>query len=457
MRVKHVFSGPVAAHCFALTADGRCFSWGRNEHGELGQGHVTNIYKPTELTNIPFASKSLSTTTPEVSEGNGESSQEPVKEKIIAGACGGHHSIIVSNLGNVYTAGQGSSGQLGIGKMPETQKSFVRIPGSAFNGEKAVNCSAGREFSMVVTEEGSVFSFGHPIYGQLGNGTEGKYIERANKITYTFLKVPYKIAFQRPESDSPLGKAEKDKPVKIKGVACGANHTIAMDEEGKLYSWGFGGYGRLGHKDNKDQMAPKAVKLFHEEEKPVDLNLPKFMQRRVPPTRATAIGCGASASFAVVGEPYFALYQWGITKRTGEAFMYPQICMQVSGWKIRTFACGITSTMIASERKVISWGPSPTYGELAYGPDGPKSSTVSREVESLSEAIIKQVAMGSSHSLAIIDIDDVKGPKILEALPVFDPQKEPKPGVEIKKKKARRKSDPGKNKKKQKTADPVEE
>lgn len=35
--------------------------------------------------------------------------------------------------------------------------------------------------------------------------------------------------------------------VKIQDIACGINHTIALDTEGRLFSWGFGGYGRLGH------------------------------------------------------------------------------------------------------------------------------------------------------------------------------------------------------------------
>lgn len=29
-----------------------------------------------------------------------------------------------------------------------------------------------------------------------------------------------------------------------------------------MFSWGFGGYGRLGHAEQKDEMVPRLVKLF---------------------------------------------------------------------------------------------------------------------------------------------------------------------------------------------------
>lgn len=36
-------------------------------------------------------------------------------------------------------------------------------------------------------------------------------------------------------------------------------HSMAVDTEGKLYSWGDGNYGKLGHGDNTTQKVPKLV------------------------------------------------------------------------------------------------------------------------------------------------------------------------------------------------------
>ena len=35
-----------------------------------------------------------------------------------------------------------------------------------------------------------------------------------------------------------------------------------MDSKKRVFSWGFGGYGRLGHADNKDEMVPRQIKSF---------------------------------------------------------------------------------------------------------------------------------------------------------------------------------------------------
>ena len=41
---------------------------------------------------------------------------------------------------------------------------------------------------------------------------------------------------------------------KIVKISCGPQHTVVVDEDNKAYSWGFGGYGRLGHSETADQL-----------------------------------------------------------------------------------------------------------------------------------------------------------------------------------------------------------
>ena len=35
-----------------------------------------------------------------------------------------------------------------------------------------------------------------------------------------------------------------------------------MDMQGRIFTWGFGGYGRLGHNGPKDEPVPCSVKIF---------------------------------------------------------------------------------------------------------------------------------------------------------------------------------------------------
>lgn len=46
-------------------------------------------------------------------------------------------------------------------------------------------------------------------------------------------------------------------------AACGDNHTLAVTEEGGLWSWGAGGYGRLGHGNHNHAHVPSRVDSCH--------------------------------------------------------------------------------------------------------------------------------------------------------------------------------------------------
>lgn len=47
----------------------------------------------------------------------------------------------------------------------------------------------------------------------------------------------------------------------IVDIACGGAHSAAVTAGGEIYTWGKGRYGRLGHGDSEDQMKPKLVKF----------------------------------------------------------------------------------------------------------------------------------------------------------------------------------------------------
>lgn len=45
----------------------------------------------------------------------------------------------------------------------------------------------------------------------------------------------------------------------VKQVACGRFHSACVAEDGRLYTWGRGASGQLGHGDTNDQATPKEV------------------------------------------------------------------------------------------------------------------------------------------------------------------------------------------------------
>lgn len=47
---------------------------------------------------------------------------------------------------------------------------------------------------------------------------------------------------------------------KITSISCGNNYTLAIDDEGNLFSWGYGKHGVLGLGDEEDRLEPTLVK-----------------------------------------------------------------------------------------------------------------------------------------------------------------------------------------------------
>ncbi|KAM9217761.1 LOW QUALITY PROTEIN: protein RCC2 [Leptosomus discolor] len=372
IQVRSVVSGPCAAHSLLITAEGKLWSWGRNEKGQLGHGDTKRVEAPKLI---------------EVLGG----------EAIVLAACGRNHTLALTESGSVFAFGENKMGQLGLGNQTDAVPSPTQI---MYNGQPITKLACGAEFSMIMDCKGNLYSFGCPEYGQLGHNSDGKFIARAQRIEYDCELVPRRVAiFIEKTKDGQILPVPN---VVVRDVACGANHTLILDSQKRVFSWGFGGYGRLGHAEQKDEMVPRLVKLFD-----------------FPGRGAAQIYAGYTCSFAV--SEIGGLFFWGATNTSRESTMYPKIVQDLCGWKIRSLACGKSSIIVAADESTISWGPSPTFGELGYGDHKPKSSTAAQEVKTLDGIYTEQVAMGC-HSLVIArdGTDDEK--EKLRKLPEYNPR-----------------------------------
>lgn len=93
-----------------------------------------------------------------------------------------------------------------------------------------------------------VYALGSTEKGQLGNGRTGEHFISGNKLAFNTHTEPL------------LVRALASK--KIIEISCGQQHSIAMDEDGYCYVWGFGGHGRLGLGSGQDQLSPVLVPSF---------------------------------------------------------------------------------------------------------------------------------------------------------------------------------------------------
>uniref|UniRef100_A0A452XV34 UVB-resistance protein UVR8 n=1 Tax=Aegilops tauschii subsp. strangulata TaxID=200361 RepID=A0A452XV34_AEGTS len=359
--IRFVASGCAACHCVALSSDGRCFSWGRNEKGQLGHGD-------TLLRNLPTVVSKLS------------------KYNIIAAGVGRNHTVVVTDDGRSFAFGDNRHGQLGMGSL----RSGTRVSPVPCLVTKATNAVCGADFTVWLSsvEGSSILTAGLPQYGQLGHGSDNEYNANASSVRLTYDPQPH------PRAIAALsGKT-------VVKVACGTNHTVAVDSSGFVYTWGFGGYGRLGHNEQKDEWQPRLVEIFQK-------------NNMLSPSDIISAG---SASSACTAGGRGQLYVWGKLKNWGDECMYPKPVRDLSGWNIRCMASGDMHHIVGAEDSCISWGLS-EYGELGYGPTQ-KSSVNPKKVDILEGMHVTSVGCGVGMSLIVVDRANV-GDK-LDQLDNFD-------------------------------------
>lgn len=259
---------------------------------------------------------------------------------VIGAACGRNHTLFLTSRGIVFAAGDNKLGQCGVGK---TTPQIVTATKVKYIGPPIIKVDCGADFSVILDIKGGLYSFGSPEYGALGHNTDGKYFITNSKMAFHYEKVPKRIVLYvergKDGHTTPLDRVE------ITDFSCGHYHTVAIDSKSRAFSWGFGGIGRLGHNEQRDELVPRLIKFLE------------------PPNRGVrSVHCGSTYSIAI--NVHGNALMFGQTKRTGEANMYPKPIQDLSGWDIRCIGCSQTSVVVAADDSVIAWGSSPTFGEL---------------------------------------------------------------------------------------------
>ena len=106
-------------------------------------------------------------------------------EKITSISCGYRHALALTQSGKVYSWGCNSHGELGLKHNNyEGHPKLVEMP----NNISVKQISGGNDFSLLLTTEGNIYSFGNNSHGQLGlNNTNDVFIptlvSNTSKIT----------------------------------------------------------------------------------------------------------------------------------------------------------------------------------------------------------------------------------------------------------------------------------
>jgi alpha-tubulin suppressor-like RCC1 family protein len=144
----------------------------------------------------------------------------PAGTRVIQVAPGCAHSLALTSTGSVLAWGDNSSGQLGNGATSPFSATPAPVPLPA--GVRIRSVSGGCSFSLAVTTSGQVYAWGSNSTGTLGNGQTGGF-----SATPGLVKLPA--------------------GVRIRSVAGGFDHALAVTTEGQVYAWGGNDDGQLGN------------------------------------------------------------------------------------------------------------------------------------------------------------------------------------------------------------------
>ncbi|KAJ8962033.1 hypothetical protein NQ314_005815 [Rhamnusium bicolor] len=353
------------------TSGCKVYVWGLNDKDQLGGMKGSKV-------KLPILSELLSL----------------LKPIHIAG--GSKSLFIVSQEGKLYACGEGTNGRLGLGhnnNVPSPRP----IPFLSQYVVKKVAVHSGGKHAMALTLDGKVFSWGEGEDGKLGHG---------NRLN---LDKPRMIESLRSK--------------KTRDIACGSSHSAAITSSGELYTWGLGEYGRLGHGDNVTQLKPKLVKALVGH-------------------RIVQVACGSRDAQTLALSDEGLVFSWGdgdfgkLGRGGSEGCNIPHNIERLNSLGVIQIECGAQfSLALTRSGDIWTWGKGdyfrlghgtdqhvrkPTvidtlkdkkvihvavyaWGDNDHGQQGNGTTIVNRKpalVHGLEDVHINRVACGSSHSIA---------------------------------------------------------
>ncbi|KAL6547123.1 hypothetical protein OROMI_022844 [Orobanche minor] len=325
-------------HAILVTKQGEIFSWGEEDGGRLGHGVESDFSHPKLV-------------------------QALTGKSIEAVACGEHHSCAVTLSGDLYTWGDAS--------LSGPSNWIPKKVGGPIDGLQVASVSCGPWHTALVTSAGRLFTLGDGTFGALGHGDCGG------------SNVPREV--------------EALKGLTTMKVACGIWHTAAVVEvtsnseqspnqilAGKLFTWGDGDKGQLGHGDSKPRLVPECVASL------VD-------------TDFSQVACGNNLTVALTTSG--RVYTMGsiIHGQQGSCLADGKIPICVRGniaeSCVEEIACGSHHVaVLTSKSEVYTWGKG-SNGQLGLGDHDDRN--IPTLVAFLKDKQVKSIACGSNFTAII--------------------------------------------------------
>ena len=231
----------LSYNTFALDTAGTVWAWGTGTNGALGNNTITSVSSPTTLvggrqfaalaTGVMPAAQAPSGGALDMNGyawvwGNnnvgqlGQNTTATVSSPV--SVIGGRQFVALNRNGRAidlnnqaWAWGGNSYGQLGIGSYTSQSS-----PTSVVGVSNITKIASSGPHTLFLTRSGTVYGAGFNGYGQLGDGTI------INRNTPVLVNTGNN---------------------KIIDIATGLNHSVLLDQYGKIWTFGSGSYGQLGN------------------------------------------------------------------------------------------------------------------------------------------------------------------------------------------------------------------
>ena len=223
-------------HSMVLTQDGVVLAMGQNQYGQLGDGSYADKTRFVKV----------------------------MKRGASAIAAGHLHSMILKADGGVWSTGWNGDGQIGIGSKSDKVWGKLNFFSQVMSDGKAV--AAGGYHSIILRVDGTVWTTGWNMYGQLGDGTtidrnfyhvvssNAKAIAAGTRHSIV-LKMDGSVWTTLFDIDTqPDDFLEEERGIFIQVISDGAEavaasnyHTLVLKEDDSVWAAGSNKYGQLGY------------------------------------------------------------------------------------------------------------------------------------------------------------------------------------------------------------------
>ena len=226
------------SYSLALREDGSVWAWGGNYYGTLADGTQANSLVPRLVSDLSSINKVV---------------------------CGSTHALALRSDGRVWAWGSNAEGALGDGSKISR---FRPVEVSGLGG--VLELAAGDDFSAALVQDGSVWEWGVVAPYATPRGVPRVYPVRApgvtgaaaiagsvNSFSMLAIKADGKTWWRWVTGATPISQAEVGE---LKAVAAGYGQTLLLKKDGTVMSFGYNGnaFGNLGDgtSDYRDTPGP---------------------------------------------------------------------------------------------------------------------------------------------------------------------------------------------------------